>query len=94
MFSKFADLLDRGLSNTASKIATDIKADLQNFGSRMEAIEQKLYRTVARTNQNFDRIQDLQNQLESALLKLDDLKQKQKIKLQNQRSTQVDPRCS
>lgn len=73
LFTKFADLLDRRLSNTASKITGDIKADLQHMGSRKEAIEQKLNHTVARSNQNSDCIQDLQNQLESSLLKVDDL---------------------
>lgn len=45
----------------------EIRADLQNLGSRMEAIESKLDATVTRANQNMDRIQDLQDQLETAL---------------------------
>lgn len=31
MFSKFAELLDRGLINTAAKTISDIKADIQNL---------------------------------------------------------------
>lgn len=59
MFDKFTDLLDHGLTNITSKITGDIKADSQNLGSHMEAIEHKIDSTVARTNQNSESIQDL-----------------------------------
>lgn len=39
MFTKFTELL--GLTTTANKITNNIKADFQNLGYRMEAIEQK-----------------------------------------------------
>lgn len=55
-FNKLSELLDRGLTPTAAKITGEIKADLQNFGDRMEAIELKLDSTVAQTNQNSDHI--------------------------------------
>lgn len=48
-------------------------ADIQNLGSRMEAIELILDTTVARTNQNTDHIQELHNHLEMALNKIDGL---------------------
>lgn len=51
MFSKFSELLDHGLTNTATKITNDIKADFQSLCSRMEAIEHKFDSTVTRTNQ-------------------------------------------
>lgn len=73
LFSKFEDLLDCGLHNTANKITSDIKRDLQTLGSRIEVMENKLDSSISRTNQNTDRIQDLQNQLETAMAKIDDL---------------------
>lgn len=33
MFSRFSEMLDRDLSNTAARITTDIKADISNSGS-------------------------------------------------------------
>lgn len=78
MFTKFSDLLDWGLASTATKITSDIKADLQNLVSCMEVIELKLDSTIARTNQNTNLIQDLQNQLETVLSKIDDLENRNK----------------
>lgn len=66
-------MLDRGLSSIAAKITGETKADLQNLGSRMEVIESKLDATLTRANQNTDRIKDIQDQLETALSKIDDL---------------------
>lgn len=57
MFSKFAELLDRGLQHTAIKITNDIKADLHTIGSRVEILENNLESTIARTNQNTSCIQ-------------------------------------
>lgn len=73
MFNKFAALLDRGLINTANKITNDIKADLQNIGTRMEIIKSHLEATSSRTYQNTACIQILQEQLETAHAKIDDL---------------------
>lgn len=36
IFTKFAEMLDKGLSQTAAKITSDIKLDLQALGSRIE----------------------------------------------------------
>lgn len=69
-------MLDHGLTHTASKITRDINADLQNLGSHMEAIDLKLDVTVSQANQNTDHFQDLQEQLEIAPAKTDDLKNK------------------
>lgn len=55
IFSKFAEMLDRGLAQTASRITSDIKADLQLLGSRIENIENKVDATIDRVNQNTDR---------------------------------------
>ncbi|XP_073479900.1 olfactory receptor 1496-like [Aquarana catesbeiana] len=65
--------LDRGLSQTATQINSAIQTDMQNLGARIEAIELKTDHTVARVNQNTARIQDLQDQLDTALSKIDDL---------------------
>lgn len=73
MFSRFAEMLDRGLAQTAARITTDIKTDLQMLGSRIETIENRVDSTMNRVNQNTDRIQDLHDQLETAMAKIDDL---------------------
>lgn len=73
LFAKFSALLNRGLHNTAHKITSDIKADLQSIGTRMEIIETNLETTISRTNQNTACIQLLQDQLESANAKIVDL---------------------
>lgn len=72
LFPRFADLLDCGLHNTANKITSDIKADLQVLGSRIEVMETKLDATISRTNQNTDCIQMIKEQLEMAMAKIDD----------------------
>lgn len=73
LLNKLLELLNRGLSTTAAKITGDIKADLQNLGDRMEVMELKIDSTVARTNQNSDHIHVLQDQLDTALSRIDDL---------------------
>lgn len=73
VFLKLSDLLDRGLSNTAAKITNEIRSDFQNLGARMEAIEHKLDITVSRANQNTEHIHVIQEQLEVALNRIDDL---------------------
>lgn len=73
LLSKLSALLDRGLANTATKITGEIKANFQNLGSRTEAIEHKLDLTVATANQNSDHIQTLQDRLNSALFRIDEL---------------------
>lgn len=73
LFSKFSTLLERGLEATAAKITGEIKADLQNIGSRMDAIEGKLDQTAAVSHQNSDLIQSLQDQLDTAFSRIDDL---------------------
>lgn len=50
LFLKLSALLNKGLAATAAKITGEIKADFQNLGSRMEAIENKLDMMVAVTN--------------------------------------------
>lgn len=74
MFSRFSDLLSIGLSQTAAKITGHIKAELQTLGSHIEIIESHLDTTITRTNQNTDRIQDLQDKLETAISKIDNIK--------------------
>lgn len=66
-------MLSRGLAQTATQITSTIQADIHNLGSRIEAIEQKVEHTLATANQNTAHIEDLQDQLEAALSKIDDL---------------------
>lgn len=67
LFLKLSDLLERGLANTADKISRDLKSDFTNPGTRKEAIEHKLDIMVAA------HIQVLQDQLDTALSRIDDL---------------------
>lgn len=69
----FSKMLARGLAQIATQITSTIQADLQNLGTGIETIEQKAEHMIARANQNTARIQDLQDQLDSALGKIDDL---------------------
>ncbi|XP_077341249.1 uncharacterized protein LOC143986718 [Lithobates pipiens] len=62
-----------GLASTAAKITGEIKSDLQNIGQRIEAIESKLDVTAAVANQNSDLIHSMQDQLDTALSRIDDL---------------------
>lgn len=74
LFAKFSELLDRDLHNTANKITSDIKADLQSIETCVEIIETNLEATISRTNQNTACLQILREQLESATAKIDELK--------------------
>lgn len=71
LLSSFSDMLAAGLAQNAAQITSSIKADLQSLGARMDAIEQAVDDSAARTNQNTSCIQSLQEQ--TALSKLDDL---------------------
>lgn len=73
MMTAFFKMLARGLSQTAAQITASIHADLQQVGLRIEVIVKKADQAVSRINQNSARIQDLQDQLESAFSKIDDL---------------------
>lgn len=73
LFNKLSELLDKGLSTVAAKIIGDIKENFQRLRDRMETMEHKLEDTVAKTNQNSAHIQVLQDQLDEALSKIDDL---------------------
>lgn len=73
MFLKFSSLLEKGLATTAHQITNTIKADLSNIGSRIEAIEEKVECTVSKTNQNAAHLQSVQEQLDVALSRIDEL---------------------
>lgn len=76
MFARFEEILDRGLAQTAARITTDIKIDLQMLGSCIETIENRVASTITRVNQNTDRIQNLHDQLDTAMAKIDDLEKR------------------
>lgn len=73
MMTAFSNLLSRGLAQYAAQITSSIHADLQHLGTRIELIEKKADQSVARILQNSARIQDVHNQLETALSKINDL---------------------
>lgn len=61
------------LAQTATQMTSIIQADRHNLGARIEAIKKKAKHSIARANQYIARIQDPQDQLESAHEKIDDL---------------------
>lgn len=69
----FSNMLSRGLTQTAAQMTSAIHADLQHIGAQIEHIENKTDQSTARINQNTVRIQHIQDQLEMALFKIDDL---------------------
>lgn len=71
MMTTFSTILSKGLAITAAQITSMIQA--HNLGARIEIIEMKADQTIARTNQNTARIQELRDQLDTALSKIDDL---------------------
>lgn len=73
MMEAFSQLLSRSLAQNAEHITSSIHADLQHLGQRIDMIEKRSDQAVARINQNSDRIQEMQEQLETAFAKIDDL---------------------
>lgn len=73
MMEAFTHLLSKSLAQNAVHITSSIHADLQQLGQRIDTIEQKADQAASRINQNSARIQDLQDQLETAFSKIDDL---------------------
>lgn len=73
LMDSFSKMLSRGLDKMASQTTSAIQADLQNLGSMIEATEKKVEKTISRANQNTARIQDLEDQLDTAIAKIDDL---------------------
>lgn len=73
LFHRFSELLDRGLAQTAAKITGDLKADFINLGARIDAIEHKMEDTIAVTNQHSQHISTVQDQLDLAMARIDEL---------------------
>lgn len=73
LFTKFTEMLDSDLAQTAARITSDIKHDLHLLGSHLETFETQVDATIDRVNQNTDRFQELQDQLEGAMAKINDL---------------------
>ncbi|XP_073484917.1 vomeronasal type-2 receptor 26-like [Aquarana catesbeiana] len=73
LLSSFSDMLVAGLAQNTMQITSSIKADLQSLGARMHAIEQAVDESAACTTQNATCIHSLQDQLENALSKIEDL---------------------
>ncbi|XP_040181316.1 uncharacterized protein LOC120915124 [Rana temporaria] len=73
LYARISEMLERGLAQTAERITGEIRADFQNLGSRIETIEHNLDVNVARTTQNADHLQYMQDQLELAQARIDEL---------------------
>lgn len=73
LLNSFSEMLAAGLAQNAIQITLSIRADLQSPGAPMDIIEQAVDNTAACTNQNTACIQMLQDQLEIALSKIDNL---------------------
>lgn len=73
MMEAFALMLSKSLAQNAAQITSSIHADIQQLFLRLDYIEQKADQAGARINQNTARIQEMQDQLETAFAKIDDL---------------------
>lgn len=73
LFTRISEILDKGLAQNAERITGEIKADFQCLGNRIENIEHKLDVNIARTDQNADHLQFMQEQLDAAQARIDDL---------------------
>lgn len=73
LFARISELLDKGLTQNADRITGEIRADFQSLGKRIEHIEHKLDVTISRANQNTDHLQFMQEKLDIAQDRIDDL---------------------
>lgn len=73
LFFKLSELLDKGLTLNAERITGEIRADFQNLGTRIDHIEHKLDVTISRANQHSDQLHFMQEQLDTAQTRIDDL---------------------
>lgn len=73
LLAHFSAMLQQELSKDCSIITTDLKRDIQGIGERFELIETKVAETVTKVNQNSTMITDLQDRLEEAYTKIEDL---------------------
>lgn len=73
LFARISELLDKGLAQNADRITGEIRADFQNLGNRIEQIEHKLDVTITRANQNTDHLHFMQERLDTAQTRIDDL---------------------
>ena len=73
LFNRISEMLDRGLAQNAERITRDIRADFQCLGNRIETIEHKLDINIARIDQNADHLLFLQEQLEAAQARIENL---------------------
>ena len=73
MMNAFSQMLSKSLALNAAQITSSIHADLLQLGMRMDTMEQKADQAVTRINQNSSRLQEVQDQLEVAFAKIDDL---------------------
>lgn len=73
LFARISELLDKGLTQNADRITGEIRADFQSLGKRIEHIEHKLDVTISKTTQNTDHLQFMQEQLDTAQTRIDDL---------------------
>lgn len=73
LLAKLSELLEKGLAKTAAQITADIRVDIQGLGTRIEVVEKKLQTTINCTNKHMQPIQNLQEQLDTALSKINDV---------------------
>lgn len=73
LLARFSALLQQELSKACTIITTGIKDDFQNIGERLDTIDSKMDGTIKRVNQNSRMISSLQDQLDQANAKIEDL---------------------
>lgn len=71
--ARFSTLLQQELSKACSILTTVFKRDFHSIGERFDTTESKFDGTAARVNQNSAMDTDLQNRLEKACAKIEDL---------------------
>lgn len=71
--ARFLNMLQQELSKACIIITTDLKKDIRSIGERIEQTETKVDNTVKKFNQNSNMITDLQDRLEEAYTKIEDL---------------------
>lgn len=75
----FSALLQQELSKACTAITAEIRGDFHCIGERLDTIEFKVDGTVGRVNQNTKMISSLQDQLDQANTKIEDLKNRSRL---------------
>lgn len=73
LLARFCTMLQQELSKACTMINTNLKRDIHSLGERFVMIETKVDKIIKKVNQNSNMITDLQDRLEEAYTKIEDL---------------------